>query len=137
MIQQGLNQLLTSTAYFMQPIGERRRDEKAFQMAQQEADKRTDTILEALGDRTGRGETVSDEQIEYAENLNVNQQKAMFERNPTQENLEKWHQAIMSKEDQMRTIAESNWQENAIQQIKQDIKFDKLKRQLRKEAGLD
>lgn len=133
MIQQGLNQLLTSTAYFMQPIGERRRDEKAFNKAQEEADKRTAAILE----QTGTAKNLTDEQLEYAANLQSNAAKAQFERNPTAENLAEWSSSSAAKDEIIGNIAEDRWQENAIQQIKQDIRFEKLKRQLRKEAGLD
>lgn len=133
MIQQGLNQLLTSTAYFMQPIGEKRRDEKAFNKAQEEADKRTAAILE----QTGTAKNLTDEQLEYAANLQSNAAKAQFERNPTAENLAEWSSSSAAKDEIIGNIAEDRWQENAIQQIKQDIRFEKLKRQLRKEAGLD
>ena len=133
MIQQGLNQLLTSTAYFMQPIGERRRDEKAFKMAQEEADKRTAAILE----QTGTAKNLTDEQVEYAANLQSNAAKAQFERNPTAETLKEWSSSSGAKDEIIGNIAEDRWQENAIQQIKQDIRFEKLKTQLRKEAGLD
>lgn len=144
MIQQGLNQLLTQTAYFMQPMGERKRDEKAFNKAQEEAEKRTAAILE----QTGTATNLTDEQLEYAANLQSNAAKAQFERNPTAENLQAWSGASSAKEEIIGNIAEDRreraekekkekWAKTATEQIKQDIEFEKLKWRLRKEAGLD
>ena len=144
MIQQGLNQLLTQSAYFLQPIGERRRDEKAFNKAQEEATKRTEQILE----QTGTATNLTDEQLEYAANLQSNAAKAQFERNPSPETFKEWSGASKAKEEIMGNIAEDRrakeekekaerWKPEAVKQINQEIEFDKLKWKLRKEAGLD
>lgn len=132
MIQQGLNQLLTTAAYFSQPIGEKRRDEKAFNKAQQEADKRVEQIMEITGNAK-----MTDEQIEYAVNLQSNAAKAQFERNPTPETQQNWYAASQTKEETMEQLAQDRAEKREIQKIKQDIRFDELRKQLRKEAGLD
>lgn len=133
MIQQGLNQLLTSAAYFAQPIGEKRRDEKAFNKAQQESEKRVEQIMEI----TGYKPPLTDEMLEYAQNLQANAAKAKFEREPSPANLKNWYESSETKEEVMAQLAEDRWKEKAIQQIKQDIKFEQLRTKLRKEAGLD
>ena len=137
MIQQGLNQLLTSAAYFAQPIGEKRRDEKAFNKAQQEAEKRENEIYDALVEARKKERPVSDEQIEYAETLYVNRTKAAFARNPNKQTLENWHQAIMSREAQMEAIAEDRVRKRGRQKIRQNRRFKRLRNDIRAEEGLD
>lgn len=131
MIQQGLNQLLTQTAYFMQPIGERRRDEKAFNKAQEEANKRVAEIMEI----TEGAENLTDEQIEYAQNLQTNASKANFERNPTAETLQEWSAASRAKDDVLGQIAEDRWVKNATQQIRQELRYEKLRDRIKKTEG--
>ncbi len=136
MIQQGLNQLLTQSAYFLQPIGEKRRDEKAFKMAQQEAEKRENTILEQFEETQKLGHQVSDEQLEYAHNLYANRAKAQFERDPNQQNLQNWTQAIYSKEAMMESIAEERFVKQSEQKIRQEIAYEKLRKEIREKEGL-
>ena len=133
MIQQGLNQLLTQTAYFMQPIGERKRDEKAFNKAQEEAEKRENQILEQLEGSQNIKTQLTDEQIEYAENLLVNRSKAKFERDPNAENLNQWTQAILGKDDMMEAIAEERMERSLYQKAKQEARYGELRKQLKRE----
>ena len=115
----------------MQPIGERKRDEKAFNKAQEEAEKRVSQIMEI----TEGAENLTEEQIEYAQNLQTNAAKAQFERNPTAENLQEWSGAIKAKEDVLGQIAEDRWTQNARAKVKQELRYEKLREQIKKAEG--
>lgn len=147
-LQESFNQLLTQTAYFFQPIAAKKKeeaqkkaqeeaDEKAFQKAQEEANKRTDEAYKLLSNTK---EGLPEEIAAYATNLDVNKQKAAFERTPNKETLKDWQQAIYAKEELMGTYQDEkerfkaeNWKAEATKQIKQQLAFDALREQIKKE----
>lgn len=136
-LQESFNQLLTQAAYFTQPLGAKKRDEKAFQKAQEEAETRTDKAYELLSNKK---EGLPEEIAAYATNLDVNRMKAAFERDPNEKNLEAWQQSIYAKEDLMGDYQEEkdrikaeNWKVEATKQIRQQLAFDALREQIKKE----
>lgn len=156
-LQQGINQLLDGVIRVAQPIVQRKQfileqaesqralqlereerekqsklaEQEAFNMAQQESAKRVAEIMEATGNAN-----MTDEQLEYATNLQNNAAKVLFERNPSPETMQNWYAVSATKEEVAENIALNNWRAQAEQKIRQEIAYDKLRKQIREKEGL-
>lgn len=121
-IQGNINQLLNTAAYFAKPLGDKKRERQANlaeQQRQEAFEKKQNSLISNIMETSG-SKAATDEQLEYAVNLQADMAKRQFEQNPTEETFHNWRISSDTKAD-----------------VLDEIERDRLKTRMRRDIVLE